>query len=209
MSETPAENMPRIGGILLAAGGSSRMGRPKQLLVYDGKTLLRRAAETLIASTCDPVVVVLGAEFENAKNEIEDLSVQTVLNENWQLGMSSSIKTGLEHLLQVQPDISAIVITLCDQPNIASSHIDQLTTKFCKTGSEIVAAGYNGIVGVPALFSRNLFDELSKLEGDQGARALIRNRENVVMIYLKEAAVDLDVPQDLEAPLALRNFRGK
>jgi molybdenum cofactor cytidylyltransferase len=193
MSETCAENEQCVGGILLAAGGSRRVGQPKQLLVYEGKTLLRRAAETLVGSMCDPVVVVLGAEFEKAKNEIEDLPIQTVLNENWQAGMSSSIKAGLEHLLQFQPDISAVVITLCDQPNITSSHIDQLTTKFRKTSSEIVAAEYSDTVGVPALFSKKFFGELLRLEGDKGARDLIGlNNSYLSTVPMPEAAFDID-----------------
>jgi molybdenum cofactor cytidylyltransferase len=193
MSETPDNNAPRIGGILLAAGGSSRMGRPKQLLVYKGKTLLRRATETLLNSACDLVVVILGAEVERSKNDIEDLPVRTVLNENWQTGMSSSIRGGLEYLLEIQPDLSAVVITLCDQPNITSSHIDQLTEKFRETGNEIVAAAYGNTVGVPALFTKRFFNELLGLEGDKGARNLIKANANVLStVPIPEALFDID-----------------
>lgn len=198
MTGTTAENAPSIGGILLAAGGSSRMGQPKQLLVYKGKTLLRRAVEILIHSACGPVAVVLGAETDQSKNEIKDLPVHTVFNENWQAGMSSSIKAGLEYLLQSEPEISAVVITLCDQPNVASSHIDKLVAKFRETKKSIVAAEYNNVIGVPALFSRDLFDELLKITGDKGAREIIaKYADTLTTIPLPEAALDIDTTADL------------
>lgn len=198
MTGTTAENAPSIGGILLAAGGSSRMGQPKQLLVYKGKTLLRRAVETLIHSACGPVVVVLGAEAVQTKNEIKDLPVHTVFNENWQAGMSSSIKTGLEYLLRSDTEISAVVITLCDQPNVTSSHIDKLVAKFRETKKSIVAAEYNNVIGVPALFDRDLFDELLKIKGDKGAREIIaKHPDALITTPLPEAALDIDTTADL------------
>jgi molybdenum cofactor cytidylyltransferase len=198
MTGKTAENAPSIAGILLAAGGSSRMGEPKQLLIYKGKTLLRRAAETLIHSACGPVAVVLGAEIEQSKNEIKDLPVRLAFNENWQAGMSSSIKTGLEYLLQTDPEISAVVITLCDQPNVASSHIDKLAAKFRETKKSIVAARYDNVIGVPALFDRGLFDELLKIKGDKGAREIIaKYSDALTTIPLPEAALDIDTKADL------------
>ena len=189
----------KIAAILLAAGGSSRMGgRPKQLLVYDGKTLLRRAVETLLASTCSPVVVILGAEFEKAKNEIEDLPLEIVRNENWRTGMSSSIKTGLEHLLQIAPDASAVIIALCDQPKIKATHINLIAKKFRGTAAGIVVAEYSGTVGVPGLFSERYFTELLNIKGDKGARNLIRSSSaDLSTIKISEAAYDIDTLDDL------------
>ncbi|HTK37491.1 MAG TPA: nucleotidyltransferase family protein [Pyrinomonadaceae bacterium] len=192
------EKTDKVGALLLAAGGSSRMGLAKQLLVYEGKTLLRRAAETLLASTCSPIIVVLGAEFEQIEKQIEDLSVEMAHNANWRTGMGSSIKAGLVRLLQIEPDASALIITLCDQPNITASHIDQLTKKFRETGNGIVAAEYSGTTGVPALFSRRYFDELLKIDGDQGARKLIRSASgDLSTVQIPEAAFDIDTPEDL------------
>jgi molybdenum cofactor cytidylyltransferase len=95
--------------------------------------------------------------------------------------------------LEIQPDLSAVVITLCDQPNITSSHIDQLAEKFRKIGNEIVAAEYGDTVGVPALFGKRFFDELLRLEGDKGARALIKSNEEVLLtVQIPEAAFDID-----------------
>ena len=193
------EKPDKIAAILLAAGGSSRMGgRPKQLLVYDGKTLLRRAVETLLASTCSPVVVILGAEFEKAKNEIEDLPLEIVRNENWRTGMSSSIKTGLEHLLQIAPDASAVIIALCDQPKIKATHINLIAKKFRGTAAGIVVAEYSGTVGVPGLFSERYFTELLNIKGDKGARSLIRSSSaDLSTIKISEAAYDIDTLDDL------------
>lgn len=188
----------KIGALLLAAGGSSRMGRPKQLLFYEGQTLLRRAAETLLATACSLVIVVLGSEFEQTRKQIKGLPVVEICNENWQTGMGSSIKAGVTRLLQVEPDASGLIITLCDQPHITSSHIDQLIKKFRETGCGIVAAEYAGTTGVPALFGRRYFDELLNMEGDRGARKLIHSASaDLSKVQIPEAAFDIDSPEDL------------
>jgi molybdenum cofactor cytidylyltransferase len=115
-----------VGIIVLAAGASSRMKQPKQLLEFEGKTLLRRAALTAIESVCNPVIVVLGANFEDTKKEIEDLPVEICFNENWQTGLSSSIKKGLEKLSETNSEISAAVLMLCDQPLIEVTAINKI-----------------------------------------------------------------------------------
>ena len=189
----------KIGGMLLAAGGSSRLGQPKQLLQFQGKTLLRRAAETLAGSACEPIVVVLGAETEQSRAEIADLHVQVVINNDWKSGMSSSIKTGLAVLLIEGPALDALVITLCDQPNVISGDIDALCKAFRMYQTPIVAADYGDFAGVPALFSFELFNDLLELAGDKGARDLIRVRsKNVTRIKLELAAIDIDTPDDLK-----------
>lgn len=192
-----AENKkPKIGGIVLAAGGSSRLGQPKQLLQFRGKTLLKHAAEAMAASICDPTVVVLGAETARLAGEMEGLSVFQCRNENWRSGMSSSIKTGLAKLIEIAPEIDAVIISLCDQPFVTAEMLNRFGEKFAAGGASVVAAKYKGVVGVPALFSRELFGELSRLVGDKGARDLIRNRVDIETIDLPEAAFDIDTPYD-------------
>ena len=186
----------KVGGLLLAAGGSSRLGRPKQLLQFDGKTLIRRAAETLVNSKCNPVVVVLGAETDRSSAELSGLALHTSVNENWQTGMSSSIKTGLNALLGIEPDLEAVVITLCDQPHVTSNDIDRIIAAFRVHAAPIVAARYGETIGVPAMFSRELFDDLLKLHGDKGARSLILNTPDVATVSLENAAFDIDTPDD-------------
>ena len=187
----------KIGGLLLAAGGSSRLGRPKQLVVFEGKTLLRRAAETLVDSPCNPVVVVLGAEINQSRIQIEDIPVAVCINSQWRTGMSSSIKAGLRAIVDLEPNLAAIVITLCDQPYISTDDIDRLTTEFRQSNTAIVAAAYENTIGVPALFSRESFNELLHLEGDTGARHLLRNRKNVIAVKMHNATFDIDTTDDL------------
>lgn len=189
----------KIGGVLLAAGGSSRMGRSKQLLRVRGETLLRRAAYALTGSVCDPAVVVLGAEIDRCREEIADLPVSICVNKDWQTGMSSSIQAGVALSLAIEPDLNGVVIMLCDQPRVSAEHIDQLIAAFDPAETDIVAAAYSGTTGVPALFSRSLFDELLKLKGDKGARDLIRGNTaaRIVTIALEEAASDIDTIEDI------------
>jgi molybdenum cofactor cytidylyltransferase len=189
----------KIGGIMLAAGGSTRLGRPKQFLEFEGKTLLRRAAEAMCASVCDPVIAVLGAEYEKAEAEITDLPLAMRRNEEWESGMSSSIKIGLKELLLIEPEIDAVVITLCDQPFVNAEMIDRLGEKFAEAKSQMVAAEYDGVAGVPALFSNDIFDALFRLEGDKGARDLLRDpNASVETIEINEAAIDIDNPDDVD-----------
>ncbi len=185
-----------VGGLLLAAGGSSRLGQPKQLLEFKGKTLLRHAAEAMAESYCDPVVVVLGAETEMSAVEIGSLSVVQCLNEDWQSGMSSSIRIGLAMLLELAPEIDAVLVSLCDQPFVTTEMLNRFGEKFATTNAALIAAAYNRVTGVPALFSSEIFDELSHLDGDKGARDLIRSRFDVETIDLPEAAFDIDTPED-------------
>lgn len=186
-----------IGIIVLAAGASVRMKEPKQLLIFQGKTLLRRAVETGVESLYEPVVVVLGANFERAKAEIEDLPVEIVINPNWQSGLSSSIKTGIEKLRQIAPNIAASVMTLADQPFVTANHLNLFAEQFDRSKNVIIAAEYNETVGVPALFSREIFDDFKGLSGDKGAKPIIeKHRERLATIALPEAAFDIDTPQD-------------
>lgn len=189
----------KIGGLILAAGGSSRLGRPKQLVHFQGKTLIRHAAETLVDSSCDSIVVVLGAEIDGSTSEIADLPINICINHNWQTGMSSSIKAGLKELVKLEGNLSAVVVTLCDQPHITTENIDQLVTEFQQANPRIVAAQYGETVGVPALFSKELFNDLLKLKGDKGARQLIRdNLPFVERIEIEKAAIDIDHPDDAD-----------
>jgi molybdenum cofactor cytidylyltransferase len=197
------ENNPsKIGGLLLAAGGSSRLGQPKQLVRFEGKTLIRRSGEMLAWSACDPVAVVLGAEIEESSRELNGLAISICLNDLWNVGISSSIKSGLRHLLDLEPDLDAVVIALCDQPHVTSTDIDSLAAAFRQGNSSIVASEYDGVTGVPALFSKEIFDQLFALEGDEGARYLVRRSDKVSTVAVDGAAFDIDTPDDLTRGLA-------
>lgn len=186
-----------VGLVLLAAGASTRMGTPKQLLTYRGRSLVRHAAEAVLVSVCHPTVVVLGANAELVKPELAYLSVQVVENPQWQQGMSSSIGVGLEAIAQINSSLDGVVIALSDQPLISASIIDQLVERYQQTRSAIVACEYDGTIGVPALFSCALFQELINLQGAAGAKQTLKKYLPLVLtISVPEAAVDIDTPAD-------------
>ena len=189
----------QIGLVLLAAGESRRLGKPKQLLKFNKKTLLRHSAETALASRYSPVCVVLGAKADEIKAEIADLPLEIVINENWQSGMSSSLKTGLKKLLEIAPNLSAIVVQLCDQPLINSMMLNRLAETYQKTHAPVVASEYAGTIGVPALFDCSIFDEILNLSADKGAQQIIKKYlAKVEKISIPEAEVDVDTKEDYE-----------
>ncbi len=190
----------KISSIILAAGNSSRLnGETKQLLEFQGKTFLRRSAEIALAANFhSTIVVVLGANSENMRKEIEDLPVRIVVNENWATGMSSSIKTGLAELLK-EENLEAVVITLCDQPLVTTETLNNLCEVFAQAGKPIAACEYENTVGVPALFSSEVFDELTNLHESDGAKKIIEKYEGkTALVAAPEAALDVDTLEDYE-----------
>lgn len=198
----------KIGLILLAAGASVRLGNsPKQLLDFHGKTLIRHSAETALAVGCDYTVAVLGANAELIKKEIEDLHVEIIVNEDWENGMSSSIKSGLKHLLNVAPHLSAVCLYLCDQPLITSDILKNLLKVFHRTNNKIIASKYEETFGVPALFEKSLFDELLNLNNQTGAKKLIEKyKSDSGFIHIPEAAFDVDTMEDYERLKSITSF---
>ena len=182
-----------IGAVVLAAGGSSRLGAPKQLLEFRGETLVRRAAKAALESVCDRVVVVVGSH--EMRYEIDDLPVSVVENKNWQSGISSSIRAGLEQISSQD----GVVITLCDQPFMTAAVLNELISTHCKTRRAIVASTYGTTRGVPAFFAPELFNELASLTKDEGARRIIASHpEKVATVEFPEGFIDIDTPQDYE-----------
>jgi molybdenum cofactor cytidylyltransferase len=192
-------NSRTVGLITLAAGASTRMGTPKQLLLYRGCTLIRHMAEVAIASVCQPIAIVLGANAEQIKPEISQFPLQIVENQEWQEGMSASIRVGLEALLAVNQNLDAVAIALCDQPFVSPQTFNQLVEAYYVTGKPIIASEYSGTFGVPALFSRTLFSELMNLKYTEGAKQLIkRHIDEVFSMPFPDGAIDIDTPKDYE-----------
>ena len=188
----------KTGIVLLAAGASSRMGAPKQLLKVKGISLIRRAAEQALDSGCQPVVVVLGANADLIAPELDGLTIDIAVNRDWKMGMSSSILCGLKSLLCANPTLESVILFLADQPNITATSLRRLTTAHVQSGSQLVAAAYSGPIGTPALFSRIHFNELLQIEGQGGAKSLLeRHAPCVLPIEFPEAACDLDTPEDV------------
>jgi molybdenum cofactor cytidylyltransferase len=184
--------------VLLAAGTSSRLGRPKQLLPYDGVTLLRHAATTALASPCRPVVVVIGAHAGAMRAELAGLDAEIVENALWAEGLSTSIRFGVEAAQRLAPDASAVVLMLCDQPRVTTALIEDLVRAH-HAGASIAASAYAGTVGVPALFAKEFFPRLTGLTRDQGAkRILMDHSDAVVAIDFPGGALDVDTAEDYE-----------
>lgn len=182
---------------MLAAGGSARMGEPKQLLIVDGETLLRRMARVLVASSARPLVVVLGAHAEACANEIKGMPLEIVINPQWKEGLASSIRAAMRALDRAGPSLEAVVMAVCDQPLLTPGLIDLLISKWRATESRIVASEYNGVKGVPALFSLRCFAELAALRGDRGARPILeKNRDHLASVPFPGGAHDIDTAED-------------
>ncbi len=187
----------RLGLILLAAGGSRRLGSPKQLLRdAGGQSLVRRAAETALASACRPVAVVLGADAEAAAAELAELPLTITINSDWQTGLASSLRAGLDALLEHGP-LDAVVVMLCDQPRVTPALLHSLLAASAETGCQIAACEYGGTLGVPALFAHSFFADLQALTGDEGARRVIRAYAGpVAKIPFPGGETDIDTATD-------------
>ena len=190
-------NSMSVGAVVLAAGSSSRMGSPKQTLLYRGESLLRRAALAALGAGCRPVIVVTGAHSELSRRELEGLDVREVLNPLWETGMASSVRAGVEELISADPEAAAAVLMLCDQPHVTADVISGLVEAHRATGSAVVASIYGGSFGVPALFSRPLFAQLARLEGGAGAKQVIkRHAQDAHFLPFPGGEMDVDTPDD-------------
>jgi molybdenum cofactor cytidylyltransferase len=197
---------PSTAVVLLAAGASTRMGTPKQLLAFRGRGLLRRTAEEAVASRCGPVIAVLGAHAPRLLGELADLPVRVVVNDAWETGMSTSVRAGIEAL--GESEVTAAILTVCDQPFLSDRLFRRLAGTHARTGRPIVAAAYEEILGVPALFHRSLFPELCALAGGEGARRVIEaHAAEAASIPFSLGAIDIDTPEDLARLTAARAAR--
>ena len=185
------------GIIILAAGSSSRLGTPKQNLIYKGETLLQRAIKTALATGCHPVVVILGANAEVIKPTIEDLPIKIIYNKDWQEGMSSSIHSGISELQKTGTKISSVILMLCDQPFVNTELLLQLISENSK--QDITACAYNNGIGPPVYFDGFYFPELLLLKGNEGAKKLIIKHEaHVTTVPFLLGSVDVDTVEDFE-----------
>jgi len=191
--------MRDVGAVILAAGASSRFGQPKQLLSFQGESLLRRAVRSALEAGCACVTVVAGEARDRI--EIELLGTPAVVAENWewQRGLGTSVRCGLRHLLGSRPEIEAVVLLVCDQPFLDAGVIAALIARQQSSGKPIVASSYAGTFGIPALFHHTCFESLLALPDDSGAKMLIESRSgDVAQIEFEKGAIDIDTPDDFE-----------
>lgn len=189
--------MTNPAALVLAAGGSRRLGQPKQLIRMNGESLLRRTARLAIVAGCDPVLVVLGADAELMRLEAAGLGVECIVNEEWEQGMASSLRCGVEKLRGC--DIDSLMVLVCDQPRLSQAILGSLIAAHHRTRPDITASTYGGVKGVPAIFDRKVFPTLAALKGDEGARKVIANPKWVVStIEFADGEFDVDLPSDLD-----------
>ncbi|MDF2431649.1 MAG: molybdenum cofactor cytidylyltransferase [Mucilaginibacter sp.] len=185
------------GIIILAAGASVRLGKPKQNLIYKGQTLLQRTIETANASVCDPVIVVTGANKDVIEPTIKNLNIITVYNEAWQEGMASSIRSGIIEMQKIEPKVTSVILMLCDQP-LVDTHILNLLI-LAKSKEGIAVCAYNETLGPPALFDAVYFPELLSLKGQEGAKKLLlKYADKAHVIPFPQGIIDIDTLEDFE-----------
>ncbi len=176
------------------------MGRLKQLVRYGDRTLVQHCVKQAIEAGFGPVIVVVGAEADAVRAAVAAQPVEIAQNRHWQLGMGSSLAAGVQQLQELAGQSAAVAILLADQPLVTANHLKEMRRLLYTEPAPIVAAEYNGTLGVPALFKRELFATLASLPPDAGARHVLRDSGFAVTAFpLAEAAVDIDTPEDLAA----------
>lgn len=192
-------NEPAVAGVLLAAGTSSRYGSENKLLAtLEGEPIVRHAARTLVHSSVDPVVVVLGHETDRVQDALEGVPVETVVNEAYDTGQASSLRTGIEAVCDCG-DVDAVLVALGDMPFVAPQTIETVVAAYAAGAGEALAAAFDGDRGNPVLFDARFFDALTDVDGDIGGRELFLESDSSALIEVDDPGVrrDVDVPDDL------------
>lgn len=188
-----------LGAILLAAGGSSRLGRPKQLEVIDGQPLVVRQAQLLLRLQPACVVVVTGAVEQEVRGALAGLPVEFVRHADWSRGMGPSIARGIEAMPE---RVRGALLLLCDQWRIGQDDLERLIETWTRDPNQAVVSAWDGASGPPVIFPRALFQRLLKLQGDRGARQLLkRYAGGLERVPMPNAKFDLDQPGDSDAIL--------
>jgi xanthine/CO dehydrogenase XdhC/CoxF family maturation factor/CTP:molybdopterin cytidylyltransferase MocA len=184
--------------VILAAGGSRRLGRPKQLVEIEGQSLVRRAAEAALAAGPGSVHVVVGAEVAGVRDELSGLPVDLVINDAWREGVASSIRAAIDAIERRERPVETLILMLCDQPGVSGDVLRRLLDAYRATRAPVVASRYPEGPGVPALFHAELFPALKTLNGDVGARQLIRHLDRDVVTIPFALPEDVDTEGDVE-----------
>jgi molybdenum cofactor cytidylyltransferase len=186
-----------IAVIILAAGRSARLGSPKQLLSYRGKTLLQHSIDTALESQASPVIVVLGSGKETIEKELDLTQIYILENTSWESGMASSISCGINNLQIITPESEAVILMVCDQPYVNATLLNDLINKHKESGQSIVASSYDDTLGTPALFHKSLFSELSALQGESGAKSLLKKYNlQTGSVSFNQGSIDIDTREN-------------
>lgn len=185
--------------VVLAAGASRRLGAPKQLVCTDGVSLLARTVRAAAAVKAGQTLVVLGRPDDDISRQVPPELATVIRNEHPERGLSSSLRCGLSAARDADPALQAVLLTLCDQPHLSAVHLRRLLAALDEGSACIAASAYAGVRGVPAAFAASVFDELAALEGDEGARSVLRrDPSRVCAVEFPAGAVDIDTPHDVQ-----------
>lgn len=186
-----------IGAVILAAGSSSRLGKPKQLVTFKDRPLLQQVVDICAPLNFNSRAIVLGANSDHIQESIRPGEFNYTMNEDWSEGIAGSIRKGVEFSLGLDPDIGHLLFLLSDQPFVTTELLQQLLDTHLNSSREITASLYKDEGGVPAIFSKSLFPLLLKLEGDQGAKKIMKQfPEKVASTPFKMGYFDVDTPED-------------
>ena len=187
------------GVLIVAAGESKRLGTPKQLLQFEGQSLINRLVNIVRDAGSFPITIVLGAEAAAIQAKLTDANLHVVINEEWNEGMGSSIRVGLKKMIEMDADMDGVLILVCDQPFIKSESIQSLIQMQQSTGLPMAACFYEGIVGTPALFHQSMFSDLLKLTGDTGAKKMMKDKmADVAKLNFEKGVIDIDTMEDYQ-----------
>jgi molybdenum cofactor cytidylyltransferase len=183
--------------IVLAAGNSTRMGEPKQLLPYQNKTLLQHILDEAKNANLDPVICVTGYEADRISETIADTGITIVYNKQWPEGMGTGISAGVKQLLS--SDVDSVLLAVSDQPHVSADLFRTMVTKMDESKKGIVACSYARTLGTPVLFKKEYFNQLILLKGQEGAKNIVKsNLPDVHAVEFENGVVDIDTRQDYE-----------
>jgi molybdenum cofactor cytidylyltransferase len=189
----------RYGIVILAAGSSTRLGQPKQLLIFEGSSLIKRVAKIALEVSCK-VIVVTGFQSKKVQAELSGLPLIVVQNDFFGEGIASSIRVGVGALIENFKSLTGVIFLVCDQPYLSQNVLTELIQSAHETGKGIIASAYGETIGIPVLFHKSFFERLLNLKGDMGAKKLIQeNLTDMATIDFREGDVDIDTIEDYEA----------
>jgi molybdenum cofactor cytidylyltransferase len=196
-ADTPEDS--RIGGVVLAAGTSSRFGEENKLLAtVEGEPIVRHAVRTLLRAGIEPIVAVVGYEADAVRDAVSDLPIRIVYNESYASGQASSVRTGIA-ALEPESSVDAAIIALGDMPFVDPETVETLVSAYCAGVGDVLAAASDGVRGNPVLFDRQFFGPLTEVDGDVGGREILLESDASALVNVDDRGVrrDVDEPTDL------------
>lgn len=201
----------RVAAVILAAGGSTRLGQPKQLLRDHDETLVSRVARITDHIGCSPVVVVTGANASDVEAALESVPfAHPVFNPNWEMGMGSSIRIGVSAILSEEISFDAVLLLVCDQPLVSETLLLRIYEAYRDSGKQVIASEYGDVWGVPCLFDKTVLPELLALSGASGAKSVIerhRKTGDAITVPFPGGAFDVDTPDDWQRWQETQNIK--